>query len=230
MPDCDYCSASFDDEGAYLDHLAADHGGELGTIDQRRIAEHTDADGEGAISLGPVILVGLVSVALTVVLYLTFFAGGGGGGDLSGESGVVTAGPGPDIQVEHMPGRAKASLDYHGTITVRIAGEQIDFSKERYQDNAGQFHFERGDGRIWHGHANGITLEYAMATVGLDINETAVTFNGTTYRDSDPNTEVRILINGDAVDPQTYVLEGKRQNPDEGDTIRIVVDTQSESN
>jgi hypothetical protein len=81
MPECDYCEASFGDEDAYLDHLAAEHEGELGAIDRRRVEAH-DGDGDGGLSLGPVVLVALLALSGALVVWVTFFTGGtGGGGD-----------------------------------------------------------------------------------------------------------------------------------------------------
>lgn len=218
MPECDYCGEAFDGEDAYLDHLGSAHEGELSAIDQRRVAGHV-GDGESSFPLGPAVLVGLFVFAGAVVVYVTFLMGGGGGG-----SGVVNTGPWGSIQVEQMPGEATGQLDYHGYINVTIAGEQVDFSRDRYQLNDQRFHFEAGNGQIWHGHADGITLEFAMATVGIDLNESAVTYQGQTYRESDPGTEVIIRVNGESVDPTSYVLDGTTE-PENGDRVRIVVRT-----
>jgi len=220
MPECDYCGESFGDEDAYLAHLAADHEGELTRIDQRRVADHEGDDG-GGIAAGPAILVGLLVFTGGVVVYVTFLMGGGGGG---GGPGVVEAGPGPAIEVEQMPGSASATMDYHGSIEVVIDGERVDFSREQYQLNDDRFHFENGDGRVWHGHAEGITLEFAMATVGIDLGENSVTYQGTTYRDSDSGTDVRVQVNGEPVDATSYVLDGTA-NPSNGDRVSIVVET-----
>ncbi|WP_459194612.1 DUF3105 domain-containing protein [Halosimplex sp. J119] len=78
MPDCDYCGATFDGEEAYLDHLAAEHKGELKSIDQRRVAER-DPDSDGGFPLGPAILVGLLAFSGALVVYVTFIMGGSGG-------------------------------------------------------------------------------------------------------------------------------------------------------
>jgi len=81
MVDCDYCDASFDSEDAYLDHLGAAHEGELGSIDRRRVEEHTGGDAaDSSIPLGPAILVGVIGFSLAIVVYVVVFMGGGGGG------------------------------------------------------------------------------------------------------------------------------------------------------
>lgn len=82
MPDCDYCSASFDDEGAYYEHLDDEHADELGAIDQRRVDQHTGRTDDGGVPTGPLILFGVIGLALAVVVYVILFLGGGDpGGD-----------------------------------------------------------------------------------------------------------------------------------------------------
>ncbi|WP_324664837.1 DUF3105 domain-containing protein [Haloarcula sediminis] len=77
MVDCEYCGASFDGEETYLDHLADEHAGELGAIDQRRVDGRT-GDDESSISL-MALAVGIgAAIAVGATLYLTFFSGGGG--------------------------------------------------------------------------------------------------------------------------------------------------------
>lgn len=107
------------------------------------------------------------------------------------------------------------SVHHHGTIEVIIDGQEIDFSQERYQNQAGAFHFEGGEGSRWHVHAQNVTLEYAMGTLGFDITDSSVRYQGQTYQDGAPNGTVTITVNEEPVDPSTYVLR-------DGDQIRIV--------
>lgn len=208
MPECSYCEAAFDDEDALLAHMREDHEGELSAIDRRRVADR-GGEGEG-FPTGPAILVGVVLFALAVVVYVVVFLGGGGGGD--GE-------PGP-FQSAHE----------HGTIEMRVLGEEVDFSRDRYQLEADRFHFEGNDGRYWHTHATDVTLAWAMDTLGVGLTEDTVTFEGTTYRDDDPDTEVIVEVNGEPVDPESYVLSGTPEpRPDAGDHVRIVVRSANET-
>jgi len=77
MVECDYCGESFDGEDAYLDHLAASHGGELGAIDQRRV-DSRGSDDDGGVPLGMVIIGVIVVLALGLAVYVTQLFGGGG--------------------------------------------------------------------------------------------------------------------------------------------------------
>jgi len=99
-----------------------------------------------------------------------------------------------------------------------IDGERIDFSQSEYQVVDRRFHFEGGDGERWHVHATDVTLGYGMGTLGINIDGNNVTFDGTTYSDSDPNTDVTVEVNGQSVDASRYVLK-------EGDRVRIAVET-----
>lgn len=200
MPDCRYCDESFDDEASYDDHLRDEHAEELGPIDRRRVA--SDGDG-GGLPTGPLAL-GLVLLASAAVVGYVIFLPGGGGGTAAGDGPTNIGG-----------------VHYHGTIEMVIAGDTVDFSQPEYQRPREHpaFHFEGGDGTTWHGHAEGVTLAYAMNTLDISVTADTVTFEGTTYDDADPDTRVSITVNGNAVTPSTYVLE-------EGDAIRIIVEVE----
>lgn len=208
MPDCSYCGAAFDDEGEYLDHLAAAHETELRAIDRRRLEQREDDD--GGLPVGPLVLGGVIGVALLLVVYVTVFLGNGGStgaGDVAQQPGEV------------------GSAHEHGTINVTIDGRTLDFSRERYQLAADPFHFEGGTD-VWHKHATGVTLEYAMSTLGIDVSEDSVSVNGTTYSASDPGTSITVTVNGEPVDPKRYVIQGEpAADAEQGDHIRIVVET-----
>lgn len=217
MPDCKYCDRSFDSEDRYHEHLAAEHSGELSRIDRRRV-EGVESDDGGEFPVGPAILVGVIGFAAALVVYVIFFVGGGSGG-----AATING-----IDVAQTPTNL-GSTHSHGPINVTINGNEIDFSQARFQQQSQAFHFEGGSGRLWHGHAQGITLEYAMATLGFEVTQNSVTFDGTTYRDSDEGTSVIVEVNGESVDPASYVLSGPADPQlaaEQGDNIHIVV-TQS---
>lgn len=212
MPDCDYCGESFGDEDAYLDHLAAEHRGELGSIDRRRVEDH-DGGGDGGLSVGPVVLAGLLVVAGGLVVWVTFFMGGGGGG--STPDGAAFSDP---VQEPSNVG----GVHYHGPMTVTLDGEEIDFSQDRFQvRQTGEraFHFENGDGSQYHVHAQGVTLEYALESLDIGVREGELTFDGTTYNESSGDTVV-YEVNGETVDPGEYVLQ-------RDDSVRVVANSSS---
>lgn len=201
MPECRHCNASFEEDDAYAEHLQAEHADDLGAIDRRRIEAHT-SNRDWSVPTGALVL-GLVLAAGVAILGLAWvtFAGGESGGP---------------VDAERQPS-AVGSVHYHGTIEMSVNGEQVDFARERYQFQDDAFHFESGRGTRWHAHAEGVTLEYAMGTLGIEVTEDSVTFEGTTYRDSDQGVSVTITVNGEQVTPSEYVLQ-------EGDRVRIVVE------
>lgn len=187
MPDCDYCASSFDDEDSYLAHLDTEHGDELGPIDRRRVGG--DDDG-GGLPTAPIIFGSIFLVVIGVIAYVTVLTGGN-------TRNIGTAG----------------SDHYHGSLEMTVLDETVDFSQQQYQLRDDRFHFE-GDGR-WHAHATGVTLGYGMESLGIDVTDSAVTYEGTTYEDGD-GYAISILVNGESVSPGAYVLE-------DGDRVSISV-------
>ena len=227
MGRCDHCGETFETETAELRHLREEHGDELGSIDRRRVAALDSGN-----TTNPVVYAagigGLALVAL--VVYLVFFGGVGGAGDanVGAEDAGGTAAASGASNVSGTSGTAgsnaasltphdNGAVHYHGDITVTIDGRTLDFSQRRYQLQNDHFHFENGVGDRWHVHSRDVTLAYAMRTVGVDVTRNSVTFDGTTYRDSEQGTTVTVEVNGESVDPSSYVLQ-------EGDTIRIVAE------
>jgi len=198
MEECDYCSESFEGEQAYVNHLEAEHMDELGPIDRRRVG--ADEGEDSGLPVGPLALALVIGATVAIVAYVTFFTGGSGGsGTAGGDVG------------------AAGSAHYHGTIEMVVLGERVDFSQREYQLQADRFHFEGGDGTQWHAHATGVTLDFAMESLGIEVTRTSVTYEGTTYRGSGDQYDVRVTVNGDRVDPEEYVLQ-------RGDRVRIVVE------
>lgn len=196
---CDHCGRDFDEEAAYLRHLRDEHGDDLGPIEVRRVAAiDTDEGGRSVATYAGA--VGALAVVGALV-YLLAFAGGNGGG---GEASAATTPTG--VGTAH----------YHGPITVEIGGDELDFGQRQFQLQADAFHFENGNGERWHGHAQDVTLAWAMDTLGIEVTEDSVTYDGTTYEDGE-NATVVVEVNGESVDPETYVLQ-------DGDSIRIVAE------
>ncbi len=194
MPDCGYCEASFEAEAAYLEHLRETHADELGPIDRRRVAP----DPSGGLPTGPLALGAVLLASVVVVGYVIALAGSGGAGGGAGPHDV-------------------GSVHFHGTMEMVVDGHRVDFSQSRYQLQADAFHFEANDGLRWHVHARGVTLAWAMDSLGIGVTADAVAFEGATYDDADPATTVRVTVDGEPVTPERYVLR-------EGDAVRIVVE------
>lgn len=217
MPDCNYCGESFEDEEAYLGHLDASHErGELSRIDRRRVENHVGDEEGGGLPTGPLIIGGLILFSAAVIGYTTLFMG-----DTPNQFDIT--------QVAQTPADNVGAVHEHGTINVTIDGETLDFSQPRFQNpqQYRAFHFEGGNGDVWHKHASGVTLEYGMKTLGIEMNESAILYDGELYKESDPGTEIAVTVNGEEVDPSTYELQGVEStaNARQGDHVRIVVRT-----
>ncbi|WP_276273666.1 DUF3105 domain-containing protein [Haloarcula litorea] len=122
MVDCDYCGASFDGEDAYLDHLAADHEGELGAIDRRRVENRTADEGGDGIALGPVV----IGVVVALGLGLTAFVVLGGGGDGPSVDGIEGAPLNESGDADRLS--AVERFPSQGTDHV-AAGTEIDYAR-----------------------------------------------------------------------------------------------------
>jgi hypothetical protein len=214
MRDCPHCGESFEDgdagEAAFLEHLRDDHPGEFGAVDRRRL-DQLGGDPDDGLSQTALLLGGLALVVVGIVAFVTFGLGGSSG-DANADATLTPSNVG--------------AVHSHGTMEVVILGDPIDFSQQQYQLQANAFHFEGGEGRIWHVHAEGVTLEWALSSLGIEVTENSVTVDGTTYRDDSPDYTVRVTVDGEPVDPSTYVLDGA-QDPQnarsQGDNVRVVV-------
>ncbi|MFB6135635.1 MAG: hypothetical protein ABEJ04_02650 [Halobacteriaceae archaeon] len=201
MPECQYCGAAFEEESAYLDHLRTEHEGELSRIDRRRV-ESALGEGESSgadwalYAAVAAVVVGALAVGASVL-----------GGAFAGGTGSPRRVAGPYDEW---------SVHYHGTIRVEMLGESLDFSRSRFQRRADCFHFENGRGERWHVHCKNVTLGWGLSTLGIDTDGRSLTYRGTTYRDDSPEYEVSVTVNGDPVDPWSYVLR-------EGDRVRVTV-------
>lgn len=218
MPECDYCGDSFDDEDAYLRHLAAEHEGELSRIDQRRVDGTGSSSGSdsGMSSNATVGLAGLSIVMLAAVVLTGYLVVTGG-----------SSGEGPTDQ---------GAVHEHGTMTATIDGEQLDLTSPEFAGADTAFHFHGNEQQkygdyVWHKHARGVTLQYALKTLGIEVNDagTELTYNGTTYAERDSGTTVDIEVNGEAVEPASHDVAGVAEETaaanGEGQNIVVTVTT-----
>mgnify|MGYP000436384598 CR=1 FL=1 len=208
MSDCDYCGESFEGEEDHLRHLKAEHEGELTRLDQRRVG---GLEEESSFNVGAAVIAFIVVGGFLVVGYLALSGGSGSDGPYG-------------------------SIHEHGTFEMVVDGEAVDFNDPQYIENDPHFHFhggdqvENSDRYVSHVHANGVTIQYALRTLGMSVNEagTELSYDGTTYDASNEGTTINITVDGDPVDPGDYELGGVDIPParqGEGDDVKIVVNS-----
>lgn len=212
MEECDYCGSTFEEEGDHLQHLRNEHYDELGRIDRRRVEGIGEEDTE--IDPGPILILLIVGMTAAIVLYLFFFVVDDGNG---------TADAADADQTPYNLG----GIHEHGTLEVVVLGDEIDFTEDQYIERDQAFHFHDGyQSGLWHTHAEGVTIEYAMATLGFEISENSLSYDGETYEA--PDYEVEITVDGEPVDPETHVLDGVADEGaaagDAGDDVQILVE------
>ena len=203
---CSYCGAAVPEE-AYDDHLRQAHADELRAIDSRRLGPPRDRAKPRNLALYAG--VGIV-VAVFVLGYALVFLGA----DDGGSSAAVQ----PDTTTQ---------IHEHGQLSVQYDDTTVDFNQPQYIEADGCFHFHAyDDAAVWHTHCDGVTIEYALETLGMSVTAETFAVDGQEF-DADAGDEVSVTVDGDPVDPQEYVLEGVESVDDAseggGDTVEIVV-------
>lgn len=207
--ECTYCGETVPDD-AYVDHLRGTHRDELSVIDRRRVGEAHDSSDGGS---NTVLYAGVGAVlTVFVVGYVVLFFG------LGSESTLAAVQPDSQSQIHE-----------HGTIFVEHDGETVTFDDSQYLERDGCFHFHgTEDPELWHAHCEDVTIEYALATLGMEVTEDSLVVDGEEYHEDDPDTTVSVTVNGDPVDPEEHVLEGVDSvddaQDDSGDAVRIVAE------
>lgn len=108
-----------------------------------------------------------------------------------------------------------ARAHIHGDIAISVDSENVPVTQRRGTE---AFHFHESD--QWHVEAQRPTLREALRAIGIEANSNSITINGQSYNMSSSGVSVTYQVDGSAVNPDDYVLE-------EGDTIQIAVDTDS---
>lgn len=97
------------------------------------------------------------------------------------------------------------STHTHQDMKVYINGKAIDFSLPKYQLRSRAVHFEGGDGFVIHTHATGMTLAYALNTLGIKLDE-CLTVDGVRYCNSS-NSTLKIYVNGAQISDVNYLFQ-----------------------
>lgn len=215
---CEYCDETFSSRRAEISHVLAEHGDDLTSHERdalKRERNDLSADTETGLfdrlpvsrSLGLTVLAVAVLVAGGYGLASTGIVSFQGGGGASGPTGSAGTGATP-ASVGPV-----GSTHEHATFSVVVDGAPIDFGQPRYQVQSSHVHFENGDGSTIHSHATGVTIGYALDTLGLGINGTCLTVHADTYCESTGN--VTTTVDGQELD------NGADHVIRDGETIRI---------
>lgn len=210
---CNYCSDSnFESEDDLYQHIRSEHDEEeVSQIDARKVRKQYggfEGSPVGFMKKYGMLFAGafVAAIVVGIVAYTVFM--GGSNGENSSE------------QFSHVETTPSGTAHYHGQFYMSINGNNVDFSQQQYQLQDNSFHFESGEGVRWHGHANNITIQYALATLDIKLTEDYVTVNGDKY-ERGSEAEVSVTVNGSEVDPATYTLQ-------RDDTVTVEINTNVE--
>lgn len=99
------------------------------------------------------------------------------------------------------------STHLHADVKVYINGKAIDFSQRKYQIASKFIHFEEGIGDVIHTHATGLTIGHMFKSVGIDINNNCIKFEGVNYC-NDGSKTLKFYVNGN----KNYEFDNKLIN------------------
>ncbi|MDY6766481.1 MAG: hypothetical protein SVW77_03870 [Candidatus Nanohaloarchaea archaeon] len=204
---CDRCGRKVESRREEIDHVLEQHAETLTSHEKDELKrERNQLEEGGGLSL-PV----SPRTLGTAVLVIAAVAAAGYGAVSAGVISFSTSGnTGPTGAAVGPAG----STHEHAQFSVLVDGEEIDFSRDRYQMQSQKVHFEAGNGQRIHVHATGVTIGYALESLGLGINASCLTVHDSTYCENG-STTLTTTVNGNAIqDAASHVIR-------DGETIRI---------
>jgi hypothetical protein len=84
----------------------------------------------------------------------------------------------------------------HTAFAVKINGEKLDFSQEKYQVRSQYMHVENNDGNTLHRHATGVPVGEFFNSVGMNITDNCFTLEDKTSYCSNGNSNLEFYVNG----------------------------------
>ena len=104
----------------------------------------------------------------------------------------------------------------HAAFAVKINGEKLDFSQEKYQVQSQYIHVENNDGNTLHRHATGVPVGEFFASLGMNVTDSCFTLENKTSYCGNGNSNLEFYVNGNKTNSiANYVLK-------EDDRILIV--------
>lgn len=139
----------------------------------------------------------------------------------SGDSTDTQTGDGSDggsSPDDGLFGESNASVASAGTthehvaFVVAVNGRRIDFSRRQFQLRSRKVHFENGNGTLIHKHADGVTIDYTLNTLGMDLAGDCLRL-GDQYTYCEDGGTLNVTANGEPV-PRWYEIR-------DGDTVVV---------
>ncbi|HVE37645.1 MAG TPA: hypothetical protein VNA18_05575 [Nitrososphaeraceae archaeon] len=84
----------------------------------------------------------------------------------------------------------------HAAFAVKINGEKLDFSQEKYQVRSQYMHVENNDGNTLHRHATGVPVGEFFNSVGMNITDNCFTLEDKTSYCTKENSNLELYVNG----------------------------------
>ncbi len=199
--ECGDCSETFSSRRELVQHRLDEHGDEMNSHERdelKRELNSLQAQQSGdSTDYRPAVMSVVALLAIAGIGYAVVASGfvsfSTSGGTSTPTGNVASVGP-------------VGSAHQHAQFSVTVDGERIDFSQQRYQLQSDLIHFEGGDGTTIHKHATGVTIDYALQTLGMDIRGDCLTVHGNQYCEGE-GSDLSVTAGGEEVNASTYVIQ-----------------------
>src|SRR5918995_2001560 len=91
---------------------------------------------------------------------------------------------------------ALGSEHVHAAFAVKINGEKLDFSQEKYQVKSQYIHVENNDGNTLHRHATDVPVGEFFASLGMNVTDSCFTLENKTSYCSNGNSNLQFYLSG----------------------------------
>lgn len=202
--ECGDCNETFNSRAELVEHRLDKHDDDMNSHERDELKRELNSlqaqQSSDSTSYRPVVMSVVALLAIAGIGYTLFASGvisfSASGGTPTATGNAASIGP-------------AGSTHEHMSFGVIVDGEEINFALPKYQIGQTQnqhIHFEGGDGDIIHKHATGVTIKFALQTLGMDINSSCLTLDtGETYCEGEEST-LEVTAGGEEVNASTSVL------------------------
>jgi len=174
-----------------------------------------------------IVLISAIAIVVTAILLSSSFSIGNkfdkvSGADLNNSASSSDKGA-PNSTVATKNYGPYNSAHVHAAFVIKIKGQQIDFSQDKYQLRSELIHVENNDGTTLHRHATGVPFGEFLRSVGMGIEGSCFLLdNGTKYC-GETDTKLEFFVNSGQVSSiADYVFNDK-------DRILVIYGNQTDS-